>query len=114
MNDTSLVKCPLCEGSGLDTSQDSTCPMCDGIGAVTQVEHDEYDARFTAKAGTPEPYPEQYLSMSIDELHAELATMKAAYAALDTSNMTLDISCDITAYSHDISVLEAYIAEHTS
>lgn len=42
-----LVECPLCQGSGLNTPQDSTCPMCDGIGAVTQVEHDEYDTHMS-------------------------------------------------------------------
>ena len=55
MNNNTLVTCPLCEGSGLNTTQDSTCPMCEGTGSVTKAEHDEYDERFQDYLDSLEP-----------------------------------------------------------
>jgi DnaJ-class molecular chaperone len=40
---TDTTTCPLCEGSGLDSAQESTCPMCLGTGHVTEQEAQEFD-----------------------------------------------------------------------
>ena len=79
MNNNTLVTCPVCEGSGLDTTQDSTCPMCGGIGSVTKAEHDEYDTHMSALHPTQE---------KLDELDDELRQNTMTTITLSSDTLT--------------------------
>ena len=54
MNESTLVTCPLCQGSGHNAPNDGDCFLCCGTSTITQAKCDEYaEAHYQSHQPTP-------------------------------------------------------------